>query len=334
MKLGVDLYSIRLQKWTPFQYVDYCHRIGVDLVHFSGEEYFESFDEKYLKEIKAHADGLGLSLEMGIGSICPTASNFKTLDGATAAQHTARMLRVAKTLGSPVLRCFLGSWKERVGDVPLDGHVQAAIETCKAVRPVAMELGVKRAIENHAGDLQGWELRDLIERAGPEFAGACIDSGNPLWVAEDPAVTLEHLAPYALTSHVRDSAVWPHPKGACALWVAMGDGNIGIDAWTRRYRELCPDKPFTLEIITGGAPKLLNYRDDEFWRAYPKARAAEFARFERLAYRGLPYDGGTMAIRGLPGAPPEYQAAVKAQQLYDLERSVRYCREKQGIGER
>ena len=91
-----------------------------------------------------------------------------------------------------------------------------------------MDLGIKIAIENHSGDLQGWELRRLIEEAGPEYVGACIDTGNPLWVHEDPVVTLEHLAPYVATSHIRDSAVWPHPKGAAVQWVAMGDGNVGI----------------------------------------------------------------------------------------------------------
>ena len=32
----------------------------------------------------------------------------------------------------------------------------------------------------------------LIEQAGPEYVGACIDSGNPLWVGEDPLVTAEN----------------------------------------------------------------------------------------------------------------------------------------------
>jgi sugar phosphate isomerase/epimerase len=248
------------------------------------------------------------------------------------------MLHVASALGSPILRCVLGSNADRrrckaSDELPLEAHMQNTVETCRSVRGLAMELGIKLALENHAGDMLGWELKGLIERAGPEYVGACIDSGNPVWVAEDPMVTLEHVAPYVVTSHVRDSAVAPHPKGAAVQWVAMGDGNVGIDAWVKRYQALCPQAPLSLEIITGGVPRVLNYFEDEYWEVYPQARASEFARFERLVRRGQPYVGTAVTVARGAEVPEEYQAAQVAQQRYDLERSVNYCREKLGIGE-
>ena len=265
-------------------------------------------------------------------SICPTSTRFVPEDGS-AVEQTTRMLHIASALGSAVLRCVLGTNADRHTELPLEAHIQATVETCKAVRGLALDLGIKLAIENHAGDLQGWELKRLIERAGPEYVGACIDSGNPVWVAEDPVVTLEHLAPYVVTSHVRDSVVWPHPKGAAVQWVAMGDGNVGIAAWVERYRELCPGAPLSLEIITGGLPRVLKTLEDEYWDAYPNARASEFARFERLVRRGQPYLGTTVTVARGAEVPAEYRAAQAAQQRYDLERSVRYCREVLGIGE-
>jgi len=114
--------------------------------------------------------------------------------------------------------------------------------------------------------------------------------------------------------------------------VAMGDGNVGIDAWVERYQALCPGAPLSLEIITGGMPKVLNYLEDEYWAAYPQARASEFARFERLVRRGQPYLGTTVTVARGAEVPEEYRAAQVAQQRYDLERSVKYCREKLGIG--
>src|SRR5690606_2670752 len=152
---------------------------------------------------------------------------------------------------------------------PLADHIAATVATCQTVRPLALDHNVKIAIENHAGDLQGRELAALIEQAGPEYVGACIDAGNPLWVAESPFTTLEHLAPYVVMSHVRDTAVWPHPQGAVAQWVAMGDGTVDIAAWARRYQELCPNTNFTLEIITTLPPKVLEYLDPDFWSVYP-----------------------------------------------------------------
>ena len=332
MKLGVDIYTIRSQGWNAFQILDYCAGIDLNLVHFSDLNSFASTEDGYLAEVKSHADGLGLALEVGMLSICPTAAIFDASQG-TAVEQTTRLLHIASALGSPILRCVLGSNADRHSKLPLEAHMQATVETCKAVRGLAMDLGIKLALENHAGDMLGWELRQLIEQAGPEYVGACIDSGNPVWVGEDPMVTLEHVAPYVATSHVRDSAVAPHPQGAAVQWVAMGDGNVGIDAWVERYQALCPNAPLSLEIITGGTPKVLNYFEDEYWAAYPQARASEFARFERLVRRGQPYVGTTVTVARGAEVPQEYQAAQVAQQRYDLERSVKYCREKLGIGE-
>ena len=48
-----------------------------------------------------------------------------------------------------------------------------------------MDAGVKIAIENHK-ELQAWETRQVIEAAGKEFVGSYLDTGNPVFVAEDP----------------------------------------------------------------------------------------------------------------------------------------------------
>lgn len=317
MRLGVDIYSIRSLEWDAFQYLDYCAQIGLNVVHFSDLKPFKSTEDDYLKAVKEHADALGLAIEAG-----------------DAVSQVRRMLRIAQVLGSPILRCVLGNSADRRGETPLCTHIENTIATCRAVRTQTMDLGIKLAIENHAGDMQGWELKELIEEAGPEYVGACIDTGNPLWVHEDPQVTLDHLAPYVVTSHIRDGIVWAHPKGAMFQWVAMGDGNIGIAAWVERYQALCPQASFTLEIITGRPPRLLNYLEEEYWAAFPEARASELARFERLVRQGLPFMGIMVMTDGGPAdMPSEYHAAWVAQQRYDLERSVRYCREVLHVGE-
>ncbi len=102
-----------------------------------------------------------------------------------------------------------------------------------------MDAGLKIAIENHAGDMQAREVKMLIEEAGRDFVGSCLDSGNPLWTIEDPHLTLETLAPYVLTSHVRDTAVWNTPQGAAVAWTRMGEGNIGIEDYIREFAAKC-----------------------------------------------------------------------------------------------
>jgi sugar phosphate isomerase/epimerase len=325
MKLGIDIFSLRSQGWNAFQHLEYAHRLGVDVVHFSETGFLESLEEPYLKQVKAKADELGLALEIGMGSICPTSNTFNAQRGS-AVEQVRRMLTVAHLLESPILRCYLGNNADRRSDRPLAAHIEATVETCRAVRDQALELGVKLAIENHAGDLQGWELKKLIEQAGPDYVGACIDTGNPLWVAESPFVTLEHLAPYIVASHIRDTAVWEYPQGAAVQWVALGDGTVDIQAWTQLYQEKCSQVPFTLEIITGMAPRVLNYLEPDFWDVYPETPAREFTRFLQLVKQGRAFLGPMLTAQWT-GNPPEYQAALVLQQRLDLERSVQYCRE-------
>jgi hypothetical protein len=77
---------------------------------------------------------------------------------------------------------------------------------------------------------------------------------------------------------------------------------------------------------------VLNYLEEEYWEAFPKARAAEFARFERLVRRGLPHVGTMVTVERGANVPDEYTAALRAQQLYDVERSVAYARQVLGMG--
>ncbi len=157
----------------------------------------------------------------------------------------------------------------------------------RSVRSRVIDHGLKIAIENHAGDMQGRELKTLVEEAGKDFVGVCLDSGNPMWTIESPHITLATLHPYVLTSHVRDTAVWRVPEGAAVQWVRMGDGNIGIDSYVRKYAELCAGRALSLEIIVT-QPRVFAYRKPEFWDNYRHTPAWEFEQFAALVEGGTP----------------------------------------------
>ncbi len=330
MKLGVDVFSLRFNEWDAFGYLDYAHKIGLEVVMFPDPDFFASLDDGYLREVKSHADGLGLALEVGMYSCCPTSTSFSDRRGS-AVQQLSTMLHVAEVLGSPVMRTLLGSNADRHTVTPLADHVANTISALQAVRDQALDLGIKIAVENHAGDLLGRELKALVEQAGPEFVGVCIDSGNPLWMGESPYVTLAHLAPYIVMSHIRDTAISPHPQGAVVQWVAMGDGTTEMSRWAELYQAQCPDTNFTLEIITSLPPKVLNYLEPDYWRSYPDLPAAEFAQFLQLVHNGKPYTQPLLTA-SWANLSPTYKVAIAEEQCAQLEKSVRYCREVLGIG--
>lgn len=330
MKLGADLFSLRFNKWNAFQSIDYAAQIGLNAVLFPDPTFLDSLDDDYLRQVRAHADAKGITVELGMDSICETSTRFSAERGS-ATEQLGQLLHAATIMGTPAVRALLGSNADR-HTAPIATHIQNTIATCRAVREQALDLGVKIAIENHAGDMLGRELKALIEEAGPDYVGACIDSGNPLWVGESPFVTLNHVGPYVLMSHIRDTAVWPHPRGAVAQWVAMGDGNIGIEPWARQYMEQCPDTIFTLEILTSLPPKVLNYLEPEYWEVYQDYPAAEFAQFMDLVADGEPYTAPILTANW-GNLTPEIKTALAAQQRTMMEKSVKFCREKLGLGE-
>lgn len=311
VRFGVDMYSLGAQSWTPFQQLDFAAKWHVKVVHFSEIRFLGSLDPANLRKVRERADELGIDVEIGMRSICPTSAMFDKAQG-TAEEQLARMLDAARTVRSPIVRAVLGSAADRRGGI--ERHIDSMVAVLRGMRSRVMDAGVKVAIENHAGDMQARELRSLVEAAGPEFVGVCLDSGNPVWTIEDPHLTLDTLAPYVLTSHMRDSALWNTPEGAAVRWVRMGEGNMGMEQYLRTYVEKCPGRAVSLEVIVTPQPRIMNYHDPQFWEIYRTTPAWEFARFLTLCDKGSP-------VVEPPADPAESPAA---RQLASVEASIRW----------
>ena len=329
--LGFDSYSIRAWRWKALQLLDYAASQGLDTVQISSVADYGSTDPAQLARIKEHAARLAITIDGGTGCICPTTKSWNASQGDPV-RYVVEGLRVAKAVGARSMRCFIGSPADRAADTPMEKHAEATLRVLRAARSQAMDTGVRIAIENH-GDFTARELRSLIEAAGTDFVGACLDTGNPVLLCEDPLLAMEVLAPYTVTTHIRDSVVFQHPRGAVVQWVALGDGSLD---WTRmmaRYRDLCPNAPMQLEIITGRAPQVQPYLEPGFWKSYRDVPAGDFARFVQLARTGHPFMGN-MVIGDVRGAapPPELAEPLKWQQRMDLERSLTFAKRTLGAG--
>jgi 3-oxoisoapionate decarboxylase len=337
MRLGVDSYSLRWQGWDAFELLGYAGRLGLDNVHFSERRNFASLDEDYLRRLKRRADELGLAIEVGMGSFDRLSTSFRAELGS-GEEQLGDMLRAATVVGSPVVRCFLGTQADRLGAVPFRQHLDECVRTLRATAPLARELGVKIAVENHGGvDLLARELQWLVEEVGFDAVGVCLDTGNPTYGGEDPLVTTEVLAPYVVSSHVRDSRVWAVETGAMAQWVPLGQGTCDLRQIVAILKERAPNPPVDLEIITGGRPKELDYWNpsSDYWQMYPDMLARDFARFVALAQSGKPEPlDQLIAPPNLDTLPAAEADALRAQQRRHFEESVGYAKDVLGLGER
>lgn len=326
IKLGFDNFSIRAMGWKAPELIKYAATKNVDVLMMSDLDVYESFEEDYLKKVKTMANEHGLLLHAGTGSICPSSNSFNGKHG-TAVDHIKKTIKVANALGSPVARCYLGNSRDRQGDGGIYRHIENTVNVCRGVRNYAMDMGVKIAIENHAGDMQAWELKELIEAAGSDYVGTTIDSGNATWTLEDPIENLKILGPFAVSAGMRDSAIWRSENGAMVEWTNMGDGHVDWNAYFDLWEKLCPKCPFNLEIISGIGAREYAYLNEDFWTYYDKANAAQFSRFAAMAEKGKAFE----APADRPSGERSNELSQK-QQMYDLEKSIEFCRQTLRIG--
>ncbi|HYV32377.1 MAG TPA: sugar phosphate isomerase/epimerase, partial [Candidatus Binatia bacterium] len=316
--------SVRAMGWKAPQLIDFAAKLQTDSLFITDFDALESFDDNYLRGLKGKAADQGLQIHLGTWSICPSSTRFKNKWG-TAEEHLSLGLRMASTLGSPVLRVILGTGEDRATEGGIEARMADTAKVCRRQRSQALDAGVKIAVENHAGDMQAWELVTLVEQAGKDYVGVNLDSGNAVWTMEDPLASLETLAPYVVTTSLRDSAIWESPSGATVQWTAMGEGTLDLKGYFKRFAELCPDVPVHIETISG-FNREMPYLQEEFWKVWPKARARDFARFLALAKKGKPRD---------PWKPLAGQDRKLAEQQYqkgEIERSLHYCKTQLGLG--
>jgi 3-oxoisoapionate decarboxylase len=324
-RLGLDNFSVRGMGWKAPQLVDYSASLGCTSLFISDLDAFDSLEDAALTKIREQAATKGLQIHLGTWSVCPTSKAFKPNRG-TADEHLALGIRAAKAIGSPVIRVALGTWEDRLTDGGINRHIESLLAVCRRQRSRALDAGVKVAIENHAGDMHSTELARLVEAAGTDYVGVNFDSGNALWTIEDPIDALGNLGRYTVTTSLRDSAVWETPNGAAVAWTAMGEGQIDLDAFFTKFDRLCPGVAVHIETISG-FNREMPYLTEDFWRAWPSMPAPAFARFLALAKRGKPR---------APFEPPAGQGRAAAEQAYqrgEIERSLKYCKEKLGLGQ-
>lgn len=320
LAIGLDHFSVRATGWKAAQYIDYAASLKLNTIFLSELGVFENFEDAYLKSLKEQAHKANLQIYVGTGSVCESSNTWKATNG-TGADHLALTIKIAKALGSPVARCYLGNQKDRSTDGGIAKHIENTIKSIKANQSKAEAEGIKIAIENHAGDMQSTELRELIEVAGKGYVGANIDPGNAVWALEEPMKHLEILGPVTVCSSVRDSMLWEDEKGAVVVqWTAIGEGLVDYKTYAKRFAELAPGVPLQVETISGFA-RPFEHTKDEFWKIFPNHRDSDmFKAWLAMAKRGKKIDSFKA-----PDGPGKKDAEI-AYQKGECERSFAWLR--------
>src|SRR6185312_16764794 len=120
-------FAVRAMGWKAYALLDYAASLKLDSILISDLDAFENHTEAYLKEVKTKGDGLGIQIHLGTWSICPTSKFFKNNWG-TAEEHLALGIRMAKTLGSPVIRVILGKGEDRLTEGGIEARIKDTVK--------------------------------------------------------------------------------------------------------------------------------------------------------------------------------------------------------------
>ena len=277
MKLGLDSYSTRNSGLDPLGVLGLTEELGLGGVLFELSP-FTSFKHADLDAIRASADDKRLYVELGMGSVFrwhPMAEKGRELlaeagydTSVPDAEIVIHHLKVAKRLGSPVLRCVAGNLFTRDEGHDMSALADQAVEILKEACRAAEQIGMKIAMENHA-DFTVRELASIHSRVASPAFGFTLDSANLAFDLDHPLRLARIMAPHTLTTHYKNYRIVRTRNGLALENCPLGEGEIDVVAIAEILAEHHPQVNINIEIHSQFAPFKLDILDDTFFQRHP-----------------------------------------------------------------
>jgi sugar phosphate isomerase/epimerase len=287
---------------------DLCDRFGSGGAQLDWSQ-IVSFEPGALAALRQRVDASHLMLELSVPS--------KYFESAEA---YGEVVRVATALGVQRIRVALLYGRRYETFKTRDEWTAWAVKwrtTLLGMRKTLDESPIMVGIENHK-DWHAAELAELLQLIDSPRVGACVDFGNNISLLESPLETVRTLAPFAVTTHLKDMAVKPTAEGFGLSEVPLGEGFLPLAEIIAVLRVQRPDVPMCLEMITRD-PLPVPYKTDRYWIAIDRPAPDVLSRFEQEVL-------GKAWTRDLPtiaGLSPEAQVAAEDE---NVRRSIDYAR--------
>src|SRR5262245_54296393 len=287
------------------KFIDLCQSFGAAGCQMDFSQ-LASSDTDYLKQIRTTLDQRGMFMEFAVSTrLLSDADAFEKVAAAARLLGVTR-LRIAM-LGGRRYETFhdMSKWKEFVAN---------SEKTLEKAVPLFERHKLMAGIENHKDWLADEQVA-LLRRFSSPYLGACVDFGNNLALLEDSLDVAQKLAPYVVTTHVKDMAVKPYDEGFELSEVALGDGTTPLAKIASILRAARKDVYFCLEMITRD-PLKVPYKTDHYWITHGSRDAARIKKFEE-----------TVLKKASSKPLPKVTGLDKAQALAFEDENLRRCSE-------
>ena len=281
MRIGLDTYTIHCLNLDPFQMLDYLKKHDLEGVQFGGIRWLSNtLDTGKLREIRSHADNLGVYSHVSVSTCNPYLVNGSLDDHI---ENLTMEIESAASCNWHELHSSLGGGNERYEHpIPWTQHLADSAELIKRLGPVLRHHKSRINLETH-GDTTTFELARLSEDVGTDIAGICLDTANVLCHAEDPVLAVRRAAPYTHLTHTKDAIIFFIDSGYRRQTVPAGKGELDWEAILPILAEYSPDLPISIE----DHKMLFDFHvfDSDWLSLHPDLTREELARVMQIAWK-------------------------------------------------
>ncbi len=254
---------------TAIDLLNHCHDINAGGIQVVVNKWTPDF----AKSVRDRREKLGMYLEGSIG--LP-----KKADDVPAFEQDVIQ---AKEAGARVLRtvCSSGRRYEILHSAAeFDTMRKNALTSLKLAEPVLRKQGVKLAVENHK-DWRAKELVAMLKEIDSEWVGVTLDFGNSIALIEEPMEVVQTLAPYVVSTHVKDMAMEEYADGFLLSEVPLGKGILDLPTMFALCKKNNPAVTFNLEMITRDPLEIPCLKQD-YWATFGSVPGSDLARMLRM----------------------------------------------------
>lgn len=250
-----------------YEFLEYCHSLGAGGIQAN----LTSLDAGYLKTLRERAEQYGMYLEVMASLPKEDTSAFEAV--VKAAKETGALCLRAACLSGRRYETFetLADWQKFITD---------SISAIARALPIVEKYRLPLALENHK-DWTLEELRSIVTDKKSEYLGVCLDTGNNIALLDDPMEFVEALAPFAISTHLKDMGVQSYRDGFLLSELPFGEGFLDIKRIVSTIRKARPQTRITLEMITRN-PLEVPCLTDKYWVTFQQRNGKYLARTLRM----------------------------------------------------
>jgi sugar phosphate isomerase/epimerase len=297
MRVGLDAdkQPSAIRKQGPIATLNYVKENGFDGAYFRLMlDLSPKLDPVELKEIKAHADSLGLFLGAGVGWMNPynTAERpeIRLFGDGDYRLAIEKMLKAARIIDNTELWAVSAhsvhgtpsyvAYDRFRTDVSWGDELRAMTKFINSLAPMLRDLQLRVNLETH-GDETSFEALRLIEEIGADVVGVTLDPGNLPLQGDLPLDATRRMAPYINIVQPKDGVIYRTTEGLCQQIRTVGEGILDWDAAVAELGKYHPNLIFCFESYR--AENLLLWSTAKYRSHYPEMTEADVKQFEEFA---------------------------------------------------